>query len=542
MTLCDLLDEPVVDDESIPLANFVYHEIRAELARRGIPPGQVAFIQEYSTKAKRAALYDALNRGDIRVLIASKQSTGMNVQQRMIALHHLDCPWRPGDLEQREGRIIRQGNAFPEAMVLAYVTEGSFDAFSWQTVETKAGFIEQMKRGDVTMREVEDIGEAVLSAAEIKAIASGNPLIMEKVKLEMRLQQMEAGEAADRTNRIRLRRTLVTNAAERTRLTARRPLLLAAQAQAQQSAGQPFTAALVRNLMSTEATRYTKREAAGAAIVSLLETLGLRAQRDLARQTHTIGRYRGFLLYATGFTNGMTELTLRYEHAGELHAINANTISTKTAMGVFASIDSMLKSIDRDIATVDRLMTDVDMETATIQTMLAAPWEQATALREARERLEQINAALDRTEQSDPSDAPDACSAEDNLVITERCDDALRHPLSMERPLVLLPEPANLVAMQAAIQQLSGSIPADILEPAEALLTLDSVDAAAHQAEALLQATLHLPALTIIEPIPILRPRLVFGRDQDDISARKRKKATPPAMPMQQSSLFMLLG
>ncbi len=540
MTLCDLLDQPVGDDESAPLANFVYHEIRAELARRGIPPGQVAFIQEYSTRAKRAALYDALNRGDIRVLIASKQSTGMNVQQRMIALHHLDCPWRPGDLEQREGRIIRQGNPFPEAMVLAYVTEGSFDAFSWQTVETKAGFIEQMKRGDVTMREVEDIGEAVLSAAEIKAIASGNPLIMEKVKLEMRLQQLEAGEAADRTNRLRLRRTLVTNAAERTRLSARRPLLLAAQTEAQQSAGQPFRAAIVRKLSSAEATTFTKRDIAGDAVLSLLETLGQDAQRDLARQTHSIGRYRGCVLYATAFTNGTTELTLRYAHAGALHPLNATTISAKTAMGVFASIDSMLRSIDRDITILDRFIADLDTETTTIQTMLATPWEQAIALRAARERLEQINAALDRTEPNDPSAAPAAGSAENDAVMMDAEDtDTMLGGSSMERPLVLLPEPANLMAMQAAMQQLCGSLPADALEPAQEE-SLASIDAAAHTANAQLQATLHLPAITLIEPLPIPHPRLIFGRDQDAVAARKRKKAAPP--PMQQASLFALLG
>ena len=130
---------------------MVYAEIRRELMQRGIPEAEIAFIQDYHTKTKKAALFAAVNAGRIRVLLCSKQSTGMNVQQRLIALHHLDCPWRPGDLEQREGRIVRQGNHFPEVMVFAYVTEGRFDAYKWQTVQTKATFIEQMKRGEVTV-------------------------------------------------------------------------------------------------------------------------------------------------------------------------------------------------------------------------------------------------------------------------------------------------------------------------------------------------------------------------------------------------------
>jgi Helicase conserved C-terminal domain len=110
---------------------MVYAEIKREVMLRGIPADQIAFIQDYHTKTKKAALFAAINNGSIRVLLASKQSTGMNVQKRLIALHHLDCPWRPGDLEQREGRILRQGNLFPEVMVFAYVTERSFDGFRW---------------------------------------------------------------------------------------------------------------------------------------------------------------------------------------------------------------------------------------------------------------------------------------------------------------------------------------------------------------------------------------------------------------------------
>jgi hypothetical protein len=134
-----------------------------------------------------------MNEGRVRVLLGStaKMSVGMNVQQRLIALHNLDCPWRPGDLEQRHGRILRQGNIWPSCYIFTYLTEGSFDAFMFQGVERKARFIEQALAGEITARTVEDVSDVVLSAAEIKAIASGNPQIVRKVQLEAEVARME---------------------------------------------------------------------------------------------------------------------------------------------------------------------------------------------------------------------------------------------------------------------------------------------------------------------------------------------------------------
>jgi superfamily II DNA/RNA helicase len=365
--------------EDALFAGAVYHEIRQELARRGVPLAQVAFIQDYKTKAQRAALFAALNRGDIRVLIASKQSTGMNIQKRLIALHHLDCPWRPGDLEQREGRIIRQGNQFPEAMVFAYVTEGSFDGYSWQTIHTKAGFIEQMKRGDVTVREIDDIGDAVLSAAEIKAIASGNPLVMEKVKLEAEVQKLEAAEAADRANRVRMRRRLADGELERTQLERRLPFLAAARAQAEATyAEKEFRAAILQGVLGNEATAYTKREAAGEAVLKVIGELDALAMQQRERQTRTIGRYRGFLLRGNAYTMGAADLTVCFEHKDQIRAISATSTALKTPIGVFASIDRQLQGIGEEITRAERRLTELAQDDAKIQAMLAAPWPQTT--------------------------------------------------------------------------------------------------------------------------------------------------------------------
>jgi len=175
------------------LSNFVYYEIRDGLVAQGIRRDEIAFIHDCATKAQRDALFAAVNEGRVRVLLGStgKMGTGMNVQQRLIALHNLDCPWRPGDLEQRHGRILRQGNCWPACYIFTYITEGSFDGYQFQLIERKARFIEQALAGEITARTVEDTSDVVLSAAEIKAIASGNPQIVRKVQLEAEVARLD---------------------------------------------------------------------------------------------------------------------------------------------------------------------------------------------------------------------------------------------------------------------------------------------------------------------------------------------------------------
>jgi hypothetical protein len=145
----------------------------------------VAFVQDYNEDTAKASLFKAVREGKVRVLCGStaKMGEGTNVQRRLVALHHLDAPWRPADIEQREGRILRQGNENEYVKVLRYVTEGSFDAYMWQTLETKCRFISQVMTGDATMRRAEDVDAAALTYAEVKAIASGNPLSSRRPRL-----------------------------------------------------------------------------------------------------------------------------------------------------------------------------------------------------------------------------------------------------------------------------------------------------------------------------------------------------------------------
>lgn len=172
-----------------------YCYIRDTLVMLGIPADQIAFIHDYDTDTKKAKLFEAINEGKIRIVFGStsKLGTGVNMQSKLIALHHIDCPWRPSDLEQREGRGVRQGNEWSDVFIFRYVTEGrnnqaGFDSFLWQAIENKQRMISQVMSGDRTHRTIEDIDETVLNAAQMKAIASGDPLIMERATLEAELQ------------------------------------------------------------------------------------------------------------------------------------------------------------------------------------------------------------------------------------------------------------------------------------------------------------------------------------------------------------------
>jgi hypothetical protein len=169
-----------------------YDEVIGKLVERGIPRGQIADIGDADTDAKKQALFEKVRQGTVRILIGStsKMGTGTNVQKRLAALHHLDAPWKPAEVEQREGRILRQGNENPEVAIYRYVTEGSFDAFMWQALETKARFIAQVMSGEAAVRKAEDVGGQELSYAEVKAIASGNPAVLTLAETDAELQRL----------------------------------------------------------------------------------------------------------------------------------------------------------------------------------------------------------------------------------------------------------------------------------------------------------------------------------------------------------------
>ena len=199
--------EPFLADDTPQENTFnVYDDIREKLVAHGVPAGQIAFIHEANTEVKKKELFAKVRSGQVRVLMGStaKMGAGTNVQDRLIALHDLDCPWRPGDLEQRAGRIVRQGNMNPEVSIFRYVTEATFDAYLWQTVENKQKFISQIMTSKSPVRSCEDMDETALSYAEIKALCAGDPRIREKMDLDVDVARLKLMKADHQSKQFRL--------------------------------------------------------------------------------------------------------------------------------------------------------------------------------------------------------------------------------------------------------------------------------------------------------------------------------------------------
>lgn len=206
------LEDALPDDVIAPQSQFsVYEDIRDKLIAKGVPANEVAFIHKANTDTRKKELFAKVRKGDVRVLLGStaKCGAGMNVQDRLIALHDLDCPWRPGDLTQRSGRIIRQGNKNEQVKIFRYVTEDTFDAYLWQTVENKQKFISQIMTSKSPVRSCEDIDEAALSYAEIKALCAGNPLIKEKMDLDIEVARLKLLKANHQSTKYRLEDNLL---------------------------------------------------------------------------------------------------------------------------------------------------------------------------------------------------------------------------------------------------------------------------------------------------------------------------------------------
>ena len=237
MIFCDMGVNPT------PWGYSAYDEIIDKLVARGIPREQIAAIGDADSDAKKQALFEKVRNGQVRVLIGStqKMGTGTNVQKRLVALHHLDAPWKPAEVEQREGRILRQGNENEEVAIYRYVTEGSFDAYMWQALETKARFIAQVMTGENAVRRAEDIGGQELSYAEVKAIASGNPAVLTLAEADAELQRLAVLKKNHADEQYIARRSLRELPATIDRLTKRVAGLTADMATAAAHADDPIT-------------------------------------------------------------------------------------------------------------------------------------------------------------------------------------------------------------------------------------------------------------------------------------------------------------
>ena len=394
--------ERLIDKENPDEPGFtIYDDIREKLVARGIPREQIAFIHEANTETRKKELFAKVRSGQVRVLMGStfKMGAGMNVQDRLVALHDLDCPWRPGDLEQRSGRIIRQGNRNKEVHIYRYVTESTFDAYLWQTVENKQKFISQIMTSKSPVRSCEDVDETALSYAEIKALCAGDKRIKEKMDLDVDVARLKLMKASHQSQQFRLEDNLLRHFPEQIRQN--ESFVEGFTADMQTLSAHPHPVDGFAG-MEVKGDLLTDKDNAGAAI--------LEAFKDAkGMEPVPIGSYRGFAMSLTVEDFGRDFiLTLKGK-------MNHRVTLGKDARGNLTRIDNVLNAMPDRLQNVRNTLDALTAQMETAKAELGKPFPQEDELRTKSARLAELNAELnidDRTplEQA-AEDAPAVQSA-----------------------------------------------------------------------------------------------------------------------------------
>ena len=363
----------------------VYDDVRNKLVARGIPKEEIAFIHEYNTETKKADLFAKVRAGQVRILMGStpKLGAGTNVQDRLIALHHLDCPWKPSDLEQQEGRILRQGNQNDKVKIFRYVTENTFDAYMWQILENKQKFISQIMTSKSPVRACEDVDDTALSYAEIKALATGNPYIKEKMDLDVQVSKLKLLKANHTSQIYRLESDIAKNF----------PVQISALKE--RIAGMQVDSQVVKSVdlqdndtfaMTVGNVLYEDKKEAGEALIAACA--GLKTVSTGGK----VGEYHGFTLSASYnmFSNAF-ELTVKGKCSYKLEI-------GKDPVGNMQRIHNTLSSIDRKLTESEQKLETVQQQLATAQEEVKKPFPKETELNEKMERLSELNALLNMDE------------------------------------------------------------------------------------------------------------------------------------------------
>ena len=363
----------------------VYDDVRNKLVARGIPKEEIAFIHEYNTETKKADLFAKVRAGQVRILMGStpKLGAGTNVQDRLIALHHLDCPWKPSDLEQQEGRILRQGNQNDKVKIFRYVTENTFDAYMWQILENKQKFISQIMTSKSPVRACEDVDDTALSYAEIKALATGNPYIKEKMDLDVQVSKLKLLKANHTSQIYRLESDIAKNF----------PVQISALKE--RIAGMQVDSQVVKSVdlqdndtfaMTVGNVLYEDKKEAGEALIAACA--GLKTVSTGGK----VGEYHGFALSASYnmFSNAF-ELTVKGKCSYKLEI-------GKDPIGNMQRIHNTLSSIDRKLTESEQKLETVQQQLATAQEEVKKPFPKEAELNEKMERLSELNALLNMDE------------------------------------------------------------------------------------------------------------------------------------------------
>ena len=390
------LDNPLLHglEEAIPLdepepAFTIYEDIRQKLIAQGMPAEQIAFIHEANTEVRKKELFSKVRTGQVRVLLGStaKMGAGTNVQDRLVALHDLDCPWRPGDLAQRKGRIERQGNQNPLVHVYRYVTEGTFDAYLWQTVENKQKFISQIMTSKSPVRSCDDVDETALSFAEIKALCAGDPRIKERMDLDVDVSRLKLLKADHQSKQYRLEDQLLKTFPEE--IEKNKGFIAGLEADMKTLAEHPHPEDGFAG-MEVRGDTLTDKENAGAALLDACKEVK-------GADPVPVGSYRGFAM-SVQFDAWKQEYTLLLK--GQM--THRATLGTDPR-GNLTRIDNALSQMPQRLEAVKNQLDNLYQQQAAAKAEVGKPFPQEQELRDKSSRLAELDVLLNMDGRSRPA-------------------------------------------------------------------------------------------------------------------------------------------
>lgn len=421
LVFCDLstptakgsASEVTDSEEQAQVFTNVYDDIRRKLIEKGIPAEEIAFIHSANNDKQKAELFGKVRSGKVRVLLGStqKMGAGTNVQERLIASHDIDCPWRPSDLEQRAGRIIRQGNSNPEVHIYRYVTENTFDAYLYQLVETKQKFVGQVMTSKTPVRSIEDVDEAALSYAEIKMLATGNPHIKEKMDLDIQVQNLKMLQSNYFAEKYDLEDKVTKEFPQD--IARYKAQIKALEIDIKTAAEHPKAVDDSFSGMVINGVNYTEKKDAGKAILQIMKSIKSKTE------TYPVGSYRGFdmeLYIALGL--GATYI-LAIKGA-MTHKVELGT----DTFGNITRIDNCIDHLAGDLEKAKNNLAETEKQLETAKENLKEPFSREQELQEKQARLNELNALLnvDKTDNEIVDEEPDENDNQTkrNIKILER--------------------------------------------------------------------------------------------------------------------------
>lgn len=373
----DMLEAEVFDD--------VYHDIKRKLVNRGVPEEEIAFIHEANTELRKTELFGKVRSGQVRFLIGStqKMGAGTNVQDRLVALHHLDVPWRPSDIEQQEGRILRQGNRNDIVSIFRYVTEGTFDSYSWQVIENKQKFISQIMTSKSPVRSCEDVDEAALTYAEVKALATGNPYIKEKMDLDIQVSRLKLMKANHTSQIYRLEDNIAKNYPKQIEVLQER---IRGFQTDMETVRKNLPADKDNFSMKVGNRIFTDKKEAGTAILAMCQEM------DSLQQTVEIGEYAGMKMKVT-FDSFNRKFVMSLK--GEL---SHNFELGSDAFGNITRLHNVLDGMAGELSEAETKLNNVTHQLETAKMEVQKPFPAEEELKEKMERLAELDALLNMDE------------------------------------------------------------------------------------------------------------------------------------------------